>query len=90
MKVLRDGGAVSFRGARFAYRGAETATVDGVDLDIPAGKKMALVGPSGAGKTTIFNLLLRFYELYSGGIADRRAEHPRRDAGLVARRHRAW
>ena len=69
LNVPRDGGAVSFRGVRFAYRGAETATVDGVDLDIAAGTKVALVGPSGAGKTTIFNLLLRFYETNGGAIA---------------------
>jgi subfamily B ATP-binding cassette protein MsbA len=69
LNVAHDGGAVAFRAAHFAYRDSETATLDRIDLDIPAGKKVALVGPSGAGKTTIFNLLLRFYDLDNGAIA---------------------
>jgi len=40
-----------------------------VTLDVPAGRKVALVGPSGAGKSTIFNLLLRFYDASGGTIA---------------------
>jgi subfamily B ATP-binding cassette protein MsbA len=67
LKVARDGGAVSFRDVSFSYAG--DATLDQVTLKIPAGKKVALVGPSGAGKTTIFNLLLRFYDLNGGAIA---------------------
>ena len=63
------GGAVSFRDVGFAYRSDAGPTLTGVTLDIPAGKKIALVGPSGAGKSTIFNLLLRFYDAGSGAIA---------------------
>ena len=74
LKIARDaggkgGGAVRFQQAGFAYHGAETPTLENVNLEIPAGSKIALVGPSGAGKTTIFNLLLRFYDLDSGSIA---------------------
>src|SRR5205814_9295662 len=60
---------VSFRDGSFAYESDAAAILAGVTLDIPAGKKIALVGPSGAGKSTIFNLLLRFYEADSGAIA---------------------
>jgi subfamily B ATP-binding cassette protein MsbA len=65
--LVAKGGAVSFRDVSFAY--GEAATLSGVTLDIPAGKKVALVGPSGAGKSTIFNLLLRFYDTERGAIA---------------------
>jgi subfamily B ATP-binding cassette protein MsbA len=68
LQVPRNSGAVTFENVRFGYDG-DTAILDGVTLDIPAGSKVALVGPSGAGKTTIFNLLLRFYERGGGRIA---------------------
>jgi subfamily B ATP-binding cassette protein MsbA len=63
------GGAVSFRDVGFAYRSDAGPTLTGVTLDIPAGRKVALVGPSGAGKSTIFNLLLRFYDASGGTVA---------------------
>lgn len=62
-----NGGGVQFQDVRFSYK-AGTLALDGVDLDVPPGKKVALVGPSGSGKTTIFNLLLRFHEPDSGAI----------------------
>ena len=43
--------------------------IDALNLDIPAGKVVALVGPSGAGKTTLFDLLQRFYDPQQGSIA---------------------
>jgi len=67
--LIPKGGAVSFSDVNFAYHADAGDTLSGVTLDIPAGKKIALVGPSGAGKTTIFNLLLRFYESDGGAIA---------------------
>ncbi|HWX90448.1 MAG TPA: ATP-binding cassette domain-containing protein, partial [Rhizomicrobium sp.] len=66
--LVAKGGAVSFRDVSFAYH-TDAETLSAVTLDIPAGRKIALVGPSGAGKSTIFNLLLRFYDAESGAIA---------------------
>jgi len=60
-------GAISFRDVAFSYDGAKPA-LDGFSLDIPAGATVALVGESGAGKSTVFNLLLRLYEPDAGAI----------------------
>jgi ATP-binding cassette, subfamily B, bacterial MsbA len=67
--LVAKGGAVSFHDVDFAYQADSEATLSQVSLDIPAGRKIALVGPSGAGKSTIFNLLLRFYDAEQGTIA---------------------
>lgn len=61
------GGAVCFEDVSFAYH-ADAPALEHVTIDIPPGKKIALVGPSGAGKSTVFNLLLRFYECDAGRI----------------------
>jgi ATP-binding cassette, subfamily B, bacterial len=60
-------GHVRFEGVRFTYgRGAEV--LHGLDLDVPAGTTVALVGHTGAGKSTIAKLLARFYEPTAGRI----------------------
>ncbi len=56
-----------FRDVSFSYDG-RTPVLAGVDLTIAKGETVALVGPSGAGKTTLANLLLRFYEPTSGRL----------------------
>jgi ATP-binding cassette subfamily B multidrug efflux pump len=60
-------GAVHFDNVRFSY-GGERRVIDGLDLHIRPGEKIGLVGRSGAGKSTIVNLLLRFYDLEGGHI----------------------
>src|SRR3546814_6173168 len=60
-------GAVRFEGVKFAY-GDGTPVLKGLDLDIPAGETHAIVGATGAGKSTIVKLLLRLYEPTEGRI----------------------
>lgn len=60
--------AIEIRGLRFAY-GDDPPVLDGLDLAIPAGGSVALTGASGAGKTTLISLLLRFREPAGGTIA---------------------
>ncbi|HKI91381.1 MAG TPA: ATP-binding cassette domain-containing protein, partial [Gaiellaceae bacterium] len=65
--LARIDGHVSFEGVRFSYgRGEEV--LHGLDLDVPAGTTVALVGHTGAGKSTIAKLLARFYEPTHGRI----------------------
>ncbi len=60
-------GNVRFEGVFFTYDGTK-AVLDGIDLLVPGGKTVALVGPSGAGKTTVLNLLPRFYDVTDGKV----------------------
>src|SRR3546814_5401466 len=59
------GGAVRFENVSFSYGGAKAALHD-VSLEAPAGRTVALVGASGAGKSTILHLLPRFYDPAAG------------------------
>lgn len=59
---------VVFEGVSFSYAGADRAAVTDIHLALPKGKVVALVGASGAGKSTIADLLPRFYEATSGRI----------------------
>ncbi|GKG90689.1 thiamine ABC transporter permease [Gordonibacter pamelaeae] len=60
-------GEVRYRGVRFGYDG-EHEVLRGLDLAIPAGTTVALVGPSGGGKTTTCSLLPRFYDPGAGSV----------------------
>lgn len=60
-------GAVTFRNVQFGYT-PDHLLMKGIDLTVQPGQKVAIVGPTGAGKTTLINLLMRFYELNGGTI----------------------
>lgn len=61
-------GDIIFKDASFSYE-AGRKVIDGLNLSVKAGETLAIVGPSGAGKTTLCSLLPRFYELDSGAIS---------------------
>jgi len=62
------GSTIRFEGVSFSYPGARRPALSDIQLEVPAGSTIALVGPSGAGKTTIANLLLRFWDPNGGRI----------------------
>jgi len=60
-------GHISLEGVSFRYL-PDTPLIEDLTLDVPQGETVAIVGPTGAGKTTLVNLLLRFYEIDHGRI----------------------
>ena len=61
-------GEVGFDHIKFGYAGAENLTIKDFSLNAHKGQKIAIVGPTGAGKSTLVNLLMRFYEINGGKI----------------------
>src|SRR5579864_7229934 len=66
--LARITGHVRFENVSFAYPGADRPAVAGIDLDIPAGTTLALVGETGSGKTTLGSLIARLYDPTSGSV----------------------
>ena len=60
---------IEFREVQFSYGGSGGRTLDGVSFSVGAGQMLAIVGRSGAGKTTLVNLIPRFYDVTGGSIA---------------------
>ena len=95
VKKERIEGHIRFDHVTFRYENADRSkgrnVVDDLCLDLPAGKTVALVGPSGGGKTTLCHLIPRFYEISGGSITldgtdirEYRREDLRKAIGIVA------
>ncbi len=78
-------GAIDFAGVRFRYPGALTDALTGVDLSIRPGETVALVGETGAGKSTVLKLVARFYDPTEGSVSV--DGHPLDTLDLASFRH---
>ncbi|MDE6887642.1 MAG: ABC transporter ATP-binding protein/permease [Eubacterium sp.] len=67
-KLERVKGDICFRDVSFCYANEKDAVLKNIDLEVPAGQYVALVGPSGIGKSTLCSLIPRFYEVSGGQI----------------------
>ena len=65
--IARATGAISFNGVSFRYK-EDQPLIENFNLDVKPGQTVAIVGPTGAGKTTLVNLIMRFYEINGGEI----------------------
>ncbi|MBS4211128.1 ABC transporter ATP-binding protein [Neobacillus rhizophilus] len=88
-KLADPKGEVKFEDVSFGYKENESLIED-MNIEVRPGQKVAIVGPTGAGKTTLINLLMRFYEINSGKILidgidtrDMKREHLRGLFGMV-------
>ena len=68
-KVLQNAqGEVSLKHVDFSYR-QDVKLIENLDLDVKPGQRIAIVGPTGCGKSTVINLLMRFYDVDEGSIS---------------------
>jgi subfamily B ATP-binding cassette protein MsbA len=91
VSIERARGRIEFRDVGFSYPGSAAAAVEHIELGVEPGEMVALVGPSGAGKTTMINLIARFIRPTGGrilldgiDIQDLRLASLRRQIGLVS------
>ncbi len=91
MELPAEGGHVQFAGVSFAHSDTGPDVVSGIDLDIPAGRVVALIGPTGSGKTTLTQLIPRYYDPGEGAVLldgvdvrDLGLDPLRRTVGVVA------
>jgi ATP-binding cassette subfamily B protein len=82
----RLAGAITFNDVRFAYGPEAPPAVSGVTLSVPAGQTIALVGQTGAGKSTLVKLVSRFYDVTAGAVLVDGVDV--RDLDLAGYRHR--
>ncbi len=61
-------GNIEFKNVSFKYKNNESNTIKNFNVKVKSGQKVAIVGPTGAGKTTMVNLLMKFYDIDSGDI----------------------
>jgi ATP-binding cassette subfamily B protein len=85
------GGAVTLEDVTFAYGPGGPAVLRGIDLEVPAGRTVALIGPTGSGKTTLTQLVPRFYDVTGGrvlvdgaDVRELRLDDLRRAVGVVS------
>ncbi|MDW8584636.1 ABC transporter ATP-binding protein [Streptococcus suis] len=83
-------GAISFDNVSFSAYSPDRSLIEHLDIDVKAGQKVAIVGPTGAGKSTMINLLMRFYDVTAGqivldgvSISQYSREDLRRQIGMV-------
>ncbi len=88
-RIIDRAGRIRFENVRFRYL-EDVPLIEDLSLDVEPGQTIAIVGPTGAGKTTLVNLLMRFYEVQSGRIVidgvdirDATREDVRRCFGMV-------
>ena len=67
-ELKRVDGALSIRNVHFAYPGEREEVLSGIDIEVAPGENIAIVGPSGGGKTTLCQLIPRFYDVGEGSI----------------------
>jgi subfamily B ATP-binding cassette protein MsbA len=89
--IVRADGNISYQHVDFLYNEEKGSVLHDIDLDIPAGQRLAIVGRSGSGKTTLVGLMPRFYDATGGAIfldghniRDYMLDDLRRQIGLVS------